>query len=136
MNDQTIRELDEALQLNPKDATNYINRGYAYYKKGNSEQAIEDYDSAVQLCSNYETDFIDSNFAHGGREAVEAGVELLNSVISSPPEGAADFYYTGIKLLLVNNRHRAQRTFEIALELGYEDLTKVKRHLENLENRI
>ena len=112
-----------------------INRGYAYYKKGNSEQAIEDYDSAVRLCSNYETDFIDSNFAHGGREAVEAALELLNSVISSPYESAADFYYAGVRLLLFNNRHRAQMAFEMALNLDYKDRAKVERHLENLKNR-
>ena len=135
MNNQTIQELDEAIRLNPEDATYYINRGYAYYKKGDFEQAIEDYDSAVRLCSNYEADFIESDFAHGGREEVEAGLELLNSMINSPPKSASDSYYTGVKLLLINNRHRAQRMFEIALELGYDDLTKVKRHLENLKNR-
>ena len=135
MNDQTIQELDKAIRLNPEDATHYINRGYAYYKKGDFEQAIEDYDSAVRHCSNYEADFIDSNFAHGGREAIEAAIELLNSRIGSPPESAADFYYTGVKLLLINNKHRAQRTLEIASELGYEDSTKVKRHLENLRER-
>ena len=136
MNDQTIQELDEAIKLNPEDATNYINRGYAYYKKGNSEQAIEDYDSAVRLCSNYETDFIDSNFAHGGEEEVKAGFELLNSVISSPPESAADFYYTGVRALLMNHTLAARYAFKIALMLEHEDLTKVERHLENLKNRI
>ena len=53
MNNQTIHELDEVIRLNPEDATNYINRGYAYYKKGDFEQAIEDYDSAVRICPNY-----------------------------------------------------------------------------------
>ena len=136
MNNQSIYALDEAIRLTPEDATHYINRGYAYYKKGNSEQAIEDYDSAVRLCSNYEADFIDSDFARGGQEAVEAAIELLNSMIGSPPESAADSYYTSLKLLLINDIRSAKMTFEIALELGYEDLTKVKKHLENFKNRI
>ena len=102
MNNQSIYELDKAIQLDPENATNHINRGYAYYKKGNSEQAIEDYDSAVRLCSNYGIDFIDSNFEHGGRKEVATGIELLDSVISSPPESAADFYYTGVRALLMN----------------------------------
>ncbi len=135
MNNQSIYALDEAIRLTPEDATNYINRGYAYYKKGNSEQASEDYDSAVRLCSNYETNFIDSDFAHGGKEEVETGIELLNSIIGSPPESASDFYYTGVKLLLINDIRSAKMAFEMALKLGYEDLSKVKRHLENLENR-
>ena len=40
MNNQTIRELDEAIRLSPTDAKVYINRGYAYYKKGNSTRAV------------------------------------------------------------------------------------------------
>lgn len=136
MNDQTIHELDAAIQLNPEDAINYINRGYAYYRKGDFEQAIEDYDSAVRLCSNYETDFIDSNFAHGGVEGVEAGLELLSSVIGSlSKKSAANFYYAGVRTLLWNGKLTAHRAFKMALELGYEDLTKVERHLENLKNR-
>ena len=135
MNDQTIRELDEAIRLNPENATNYINRGYAYSKKGDFERAIEDYDGAVRLCSNYEIDFIDSKFANGGQEEVEAGIELLNSMIGSPPESAADFYYTGVKALFNNDRLTARHAFKIALELGYENRAEVKRHLENLENR-
>ena len=135
MNSQTILESDEIIRLNPTDAKAYINRGYAYYKKGDFEQAIEDYDSAVRLCSNYETDFVYSKFAHGGQEAVEAALELLNSVISSPYESAADFYYAGLRALFRNDGISAQRAFKRVLELGYEDLTKLERHLENLGNR-
>ena len=43
MNDQTIRELDEAIRLNPEDAKAYINRGDAYEKRGEYDRAIEDY---------------------------------------------------------------------------------------------
>ena len=71
----------------------YINGGYAYYKKGNYEQVIEDYDGAVRICSNYETDFIDSKFVPGGMKEVNAAIELLNSLIGSPPKSVGDFYY-------------------------------------------
>ena len=135
MTDQTIRELDEVIRLNPEDTTAYISRGYAYLQKGENDRAIEDYDNAVRLCPNYETDYIDSHFIHGGQEEVEAAIELLDSLVSDPRETAADFYYTGVRLLFINNRHRAQRCFEIALKLGYSDREKVDRHLENLKNQ-
>ena len=132
MNDQTIHELDEAIRLKPDDATNYINRGYVHLKKGDDDKAIEDFDNAVRLCPNYETDYIDSKFVHGGREAVEAAIELLNSKVNSPAESATDFYYAGVALLFQNNKITARKHFELALKLGYDDLTKVERHLENL----
>ena len=135
MDDQTIPELDEAIRLNPKDAAGYINRGYAYYEKGEYDKAIEDFDSAVRICSNYETDFIESHFAHGGQEEVNAGIELLNSMVGPSCESAADFYYTGVRALFVNDRLTAWRCFERALKLGYEDRQKVKQHLENLKKQ-
>ncbi len=133
MDDQTIRELDEAVRLNPDDATVYLNRGYAYYGIGELEKAIIDYDNAVRLCSNYEADFVESDFAHGGQEAVEAAIELFESVINNPPETAADVYYIGVSALFWNDRISAQKAFEIALELGYKDKEKVRQHLENLK---
>ena len=134
MNDQTIHNLSEAIQLDPENATAYLNRGYAYHKKGDDDRAIEDFDNAVRLCPNYETDFIDSKFAQGGIEAVKAAIELLNSKVNSPGESATDFYYAGIALLFQNNKIMARRRFEIALELGYDDREKVKQHLENLNH--
>ena len=100
MNDQTIRELDEAIRLNPNDATNYINRGYVHLEKGDDDKAIEDSDNAVRLCPNYETDSIGSESVHGGREAVEAANELLNSKVNTPAERATDFYYAGVALVI------------------------------------
>ena len=134
MNAQTIHELDEAIRLNPDDATNYINRGYVHLEKGDDDKAIEDFDNAVRLCPNYETDYIDSEFVHGGREAVEAAIELLNSKVNSPAESATDFYYAGIALLFQNDKLTARMHFEIALGLGYDDREKVKQHLENLNH--
>lgn len=135
MKDQTIRELDEAIQRNPEDVKTYLDRGYAYYEKGDLDRAIEDYDNAVRLCPNYVTDYIDSHFTHGGQEEVEAAIELLDSVASTPPETAADFYYTGVRWLFINNRLSAQECFKAALELDFEDRDKIEQHLENLEKR-
>lgn len=135
MNDQNIHDLSEVIRSNPEDAAAYLNRGYAYFQKGDDDKAIENFDSTVRICSNYETDFIDSNFVHGGKEAVEAAIELLNSRVNTPPESATDFYYTGVEALFHNNKMTAWRAFKMALELGYEDQTKIKRHLENLKHR-
>ena len=70
------------------------------------------------------------------KSSIEKASKLLGSKINQPRESAADFYYTGIKALFRNDDITAQRAFKMALELGYEDLTKVKRYLENFENRI
>jgi tetratricopeptide (TPR) repeat protein len=41
--------LNEAIQLDPKNAVAYANRGEAYKNKGNRDRAIDDLDEAVRL---------------------------------------------------------------------------------------
>ena len=112
----------------------YLRRGSIHRAIGNRERAIEDYDNAVRLCPNYETDFIEIEFVYGGKGAVEAAIELLNDIVSDPPDTATDYYYIGVRQLFMNDGLSAERCFKIALA-GYHDREKVEQHLENLKNR-
>ncbi|MEZ5924912.1 MAG: tetratricopeptide repeat protein [Hyphomicrobiaceae bacterium] len=47
--DQAIKDLDEAIQLNPKSASAYNHRGLILRKKGDLGKAIEDYSMAIQI---------------------------------------------------------------------------------------
>ena len=57
----------------------------------------------------------------------------MNSMIGSPPEGAADYYYAGVRALFRNDKFTAQRAFKMVLESGYENSENIERHLENLK---
>jgi len=48
-NDQAIKDLDEAVRLNPSDADAFFSRGGAYFKKGEYDRAMADYDQASWL---------------------------------------------------------------------------------------
>jgi tetratricopeptide (TPR) repeat protein len=48
-NDQAIKDLDEAVRLNPSDADAFFSRGGAYFKKGDYDRAMADYDQANWL---------------------------------------------------------------------------------------
>src|SRR5262245_19527802 len=48
-NDQAIKDLDETIRLNPKDADAFFGRGGAYFKKGDYDRAMADYDQASWL---------------------------------------------------------------------------------------
>ena len=120
-------------KINPNHAGYYVNRGDLYKEVDDYNEAVKDYDNAVRCCPNYAADFIDRNFRFGGKGAVEKAIELLDSTYPWPPEGADAYYYTGVKVLFNNDGLSAQRCFEIALKLGYDDQTKIKQHLENLK---
>ena len=44
-----LKDCNEAIQRNPRDATAYCNRGNAWCLKGNFASAIRDYTEAIQL---------------------------------------------------------------------------------------
>ena len=67
-------------------------------------------------------------------EVVNAGIELLDSVVGSSDKSAAA-YYSGVSILLSGNKHIAREYFETARELGFEDDAKITEHLENLKDR-
>jgi TonB family protein len=50
--DRAILEYDEAIRLNPQDATAYYNRGFTYHYKNNQDRAFENYKTAIRLNSD------------------------------------------------------------------------------------
>ena len=142
--DKAIEDLQEAVNIyaeqvirntnsTPDFATMYLNLGSAYHAMGDVELAIENYDNVIRLCPNYVTDFIDSNFAHGGKEEVNQATKLLDEIVEDPARSESfAAYYSGVSILFKDNRHKARRRFETALELGFDDYAKIEKHLANL----
>ena len=112
-----------------------MHRGSAYYDKGDYDKAIEDYDHAVRLCP-YETE-VDRTFANWVLVGyLEEIITRLRNIISDFPETHPNhYYYTGVLSLFENDGFSAEMAFQIALQLGYDDRTKIDQHLENLKNR-
>jgi tetratricopeptide (TPR) repeat protein len=50
--DLAIRDYDEAIRLNPKNAAAFNNRGNLYLSKRKYDRAIQDYDEALRLDPN------------------------------------------------------------------------------------
>jgi tetratricopeptide (TPR) repeat protein len=48
-NDRAIKDLDEAIRLNPNEPEAFFIRGDAYFKKGSYDQAMADYDATSWL---------------------------------------------------------------------------------------
>ena len=111
----------------------YLNRGYAYDKKGDYDKAIKDYDNAVRLCPDYEFDFHDTGHIHSVKDELEKIIGRLDSMINSFSESADAYYYTGVKALLKNDGLSAKRAFTLAQREGDNDQSKIDQHLANLK---
>ena len=47
--EKAISDLNKAIQINPKNAEAYNNRGYAYVNKGQYDKAISDFTKAIEI---------------------------------------------------------------------------------------
>jgi tetratricopeptide (TPR) repeat protein len=50
---RAIADIDQAVRLNPKDATAFFLRGVAYQSIGDNDRAVKDYGEAIQLAPNF-----------------------------------------------------------------------------------
>jgi tetratricopeptide (TPR) repeat protein len=50
--DHAIDDYNKAIEINPKDAAAYYNRGNAYEKKGDKARAIADFSKAIEINPN------------------------------------------------------------------------------------
>ena len=135
--DSAIKGYDEVIRLNTNFAMEvYLNRGSLYFEIDDYSAALEDFDNAVRICPNYETDFNNFEFVFKGKGVVEQAIQLLEGIVNGLSESDADYhYYIGVQSLFKNDERAAEKAFQRALELGYENRPKIGRHLENLKNR-
>ena len=138
---EVLRIYNERKELipgaNPDFTIIYLNLGSVYQTNMDYDMAIENYDNVVRICPNYVEDFVNSTFANGGQEEVDKAVTFLDSVSNNYYQSgnkATAAYYAGVSILFSGNRHKAERRFERARELGFEDDDKITEHLENLKS--
>ena len=68
-------------------------------------------------------------------KAFKRAIGLLKSVVSSSRKSEFDYYYTGVRVLFMNDLLSAEDCFRKARKLGDEFAEKIEQHLENLKNR-
>jgi tetratricopeptide (TPR) repeat protein len=62
--DLALRDYDQAIRLDPKDATPYWNRGNVFNVKGRYDQAIQEYDQAIKLNPGFSQAFFSRALAY------------------------------------------------------------------------
>ena len=63
--DQALFDFTKAIELNPKDADAYINRGFVYDKKGQYDQAISNFTKALEINPKYAEAYCNRGIAYG-----------------------------------------------------------------------
>ncbi len=80
-----IRDYDQAIQLNPKLATSYGNRGNARQAHGDLTGAIQDYNQAIQLDPKYANAYAARGFANRTLGKLEKALADFKSFLALAP---------------------------------------------------
>lgn len=77
---EALEQYSKAIELDPKLAVAYNNRGFVHWNLNNYEQAITDYSRAIELKPKYAMAYNNRAFAHkalGNKEAAIADFEKV-----------------------------------------------------------
>ena len=121
--EKAIRELDQALRMNPNYANAYYNRGSAKRNLGQHSAAIADYDEAIRLDPNDANAYFNRGHAKGELGRHPAAITDYDEAIRLNPNYAHAYFGRGLARSKLYNaqaafRNPAREDFRTALRLA------------------
>ena len=89
--ERAIQDYDEAIRLNPKDASFFNNRGLVYKAKGDLGRSLQSYDEAIRLNPQYAIALDNRANAYLARGDVERAIQDYDEAIRVNPQDAGFF---------------------------------------------
>jgi len=109
----------EALEINPKDAQGYFNRGLAFKNKGEYEQAISDFTKAIEINPRYA-----EAYGHRGafycdvKDEYDMAISDFTKAIEINPRYADFYYFRGVAYSKKGDNDRAISDYNRAIEIN------------------
>jgi hypothetical protein len=83
--ERAIRDLDQAIRINPRVAVSYSNRGDAYRQLGNLDRAIDDLSEAIRLDPSITPAYVNRGLAYEKKGDIDKARADFNAALSRPP---------------------------------------------------
>ncbi|WP_180274613.1 serine protease [Tychonema bourrellyi] len=116
-NDNTLKDLNEAIKLDPKDAKAYYNRGFVYYKKGDNDNALKDYNEAIKLDPKYAIAYNNRGLVYLGKGDYDNALKDFNEAIKLDPKFAQAYVNRGAVYSDKGDNDNALKDFNEAIKL-------------------
>jgi tetratricopeptide (TPR) repeat protein len=116
--DQSIAEFTTAIELYPKLAIAYNNRGSTYGEKGEYDRAIADYTRAIEIDPDFAEAYRNRGIAYGKKGDFDRAVADLTIGITLDPKDALSYYNRAIAYDKKGEKANAEADFKKAKELG------------------
>lgn len=105
----------------PLTATEYYNRGLAYYNKGQHDQAFDDYNKAIALSPNYTFAYWGRGNVYFSRGQYDQAINDYSKAISANTDYADLYYSRGLAYSKKGQRDEARVDFQRACNKGNEN---------------
>lgn len=114
---KSIVNLDKAIALKQDYAEAYINRGVAYYLKGNLEVAIQDYTKAIALNPNLDLVYNNRGLAYDKKKELNLAVQDYDKALTLNRNNVEAYANRGLTYKHIGNLDQAIKDFTKALTL-------------------
>jgi len=111
------KAFSKAIELNPRLAMAYNNRGNAYSNLGNDQQAIRDYNKAIELNPQLAMAYNNRGNAYFKLDNYQQAIKDFNKAIELDPQLAMAYNNRGNAYVKLGNFHQAIEDFNKAIEL-------------------
>ena len=111
----------KAIEINPKDAYAYNNRGVAYYKDGQYEKAISDYSKAIEINPNLTEAYLNRGITFDDIGQHNKAISDYSKAIEINPNLAEAYHDRGIAYTKENKYNEAISDFNKAIEINPDD---------------
>ncbi len=117
--DRSISDCTKAIEINPKDAVAYINRGIAYKKEGDYDKAISDYNRALEIDPMYAAAYSNLGSIYcDKKKEYDRAVSYFSKAIEINPGFAAAYYNRGNAYKNKNNNDLAISNYNLAIQIN------------------
>lgn len=120
--DKAKADLDEAVRLAPRDASNYNSRGYyLHIQHGDHRSAIADLDRAIKQDPNYGFAFSNRGWCWFQIGDTAKALRDLRLAVRKTPSNSYAFRNLGIVELAMGDQEKGCADLRLALNLGFTD---------------
>ena len=118
--DLAIKDFDRAIQLEPKFALAYYNRGIAHFNKGDFDKAIEDYTTAIELDPQLAPTYNNRGVVYFNKGDFDKAIEDYTTAIQQDSQSARAYYLRAEAWLHQKEWDKAKADFTTAKRLGVD----------------
>ena len=118
--DLAIKCCTEAIQLDPKYAKAYSDRGVAYWEKNHWDKAMADWSEAIRLDPKLAAAHYCRGVAYGRKGQADKAIADFTDAIRLDPNFAEARYNRGVAYQNKGDADKAKSDFDQAKKLGYQ----------------